>query len=195
MTNIAGVGRYRSLALTPDEQRKIIGRFQTAPSKPTAEGATLKKAHEEDYMVTTLPRGLSWSNGSWTQMSQISSGRWSRQSVARSKSPIGRSGWRSIQVNALWANDEQQAHIFGGKHHGGWGLPNVKGGEGLFIMFHVHAKFSMMHGLLYFCAIFARLKLQGLELLVQLYCLKDKPKYTTSHPSQTQRNQLNKYSN
>ena len=61
-------------------------------------------------------------------MSKIRSGRLSRQSVARSS---------------------LCCHSFGGKHHGGWGLPNVKRGEGLFIMFHVHAKFSMMHGVLY----------------------------------------------
>ena len=147
--------------MTPDEQRKIIGRFQTAASKPTAEGATLKKAHEEDYGDNTAKRVVV---NEWVLDPNVED-KFGKmiQAVSCTQQITKREKWLTqLQVNALWTDDEQQAHNFGGKHHGGWGLPNVKRGEGLIIMFHVRAKFSMMHGVLYFCAIFARLKLQGL---------------------------------
>ena len=100
--------------LTPDEQRKLIGRFQTQAAKPTKEGEQLKTAHDAaagDNMAKRLVVNA------WVLDPDVGE-KFGKmvQAVSCTQQVIKRDKWiTQLQVNALWTQDEQAAHLDSGR--------------------------------------------------------------------------------
>ena len=100
--------------LTGDEQRKLIGRFQTQAAKPTEAGEKLKKAHDEAAGDNMSKRMVV---NAWVLDPNVGE-KFGKmvQAVSCTQQVTKREKWLTqLQVNALWTEDEQQAHIDSGR--------------------------------------------------------------------------------
>ena len=100
--------------LTPDEQRKLIGRFQTAAAQPTEKGEALKTAHEAASGDNTAKRLVV---NAWVLDPNVGE-KFGKmvQAVSCTQQVTKREKWLTqLQANALWTEDEQGAHIDSGR--------------------------------------------------------------------------------